>query len=154
MRGILLLTTALAIEACSSRGNSGRSRPEVLEQEAREEVECEVTGERVGILIAGGRQTQGTHLESVELWSPSHHCIIPPLPQTMWGHTVSCVKGKLMIYNGGSLYQLNGTSWSRVQHISRHPRLYHSASVIRDRILLAGGIQDSTTEMVQWKEER
>jgi len=77
----------------------------------------------------------------VEFWSPAPeevHCTLPPLPEGMADLTVSSVSGKVVSCYLGSCYLFTGAAWGTLAHTVEQ-RWWHTASVIGERLLLAGG---------------
>merc|ERR1711872_42766 len=98
-------------------------------------------------------------IDSVELFSPSHTCPSPNLPDLpVWnfGHTLDYVEGQILLcgsswepdrYNTCWKMKEDNT-WEEMEEKLLHPRDNHISAVVGSRLFLIGGNQDRTSTEV------
>jgi len=104
---------------------------------------------RTGLIAVGGYHSGC--LSSAEVWLPnSSPCLLPDLPDGMYGNTVSALGEELVVCYNVTCWQLNEHSGWDVLAVTKESRRYHSAASTSQGLLLLGGSDSpETTEIVQ-----
>jgi len=104
---------------------------------------------RTGLVAVGGYHSGC--LSSAEVWLPnSLPCLLPDLPDGMYGNTVSALEEKLVVCYNVTCWQLTDESGWEVLATTKQSRRYHSAASTSHGLLLLGGSDSpETTEILQ-----
>ena len=110
----------------------------------------------LGILISGGHGADADTILSVEVFSPTHQCVLPSLPDGRWGHTSD---GLTLCGAGWKTNKATCTTFSSGKWVTSHAlaeeRRYHTSwnNMEEGKIILMGGQSSgNTTETLTFGE--